>query len=155
MKKGDYHMKRNSIDDVINYAVKADRLTEFRDDTKLLKAFIEAIRLNKDLFLNTNMVDLKSNNGYKIDTNIIDRILNKYEDINSVIEEIKKSFIQGERYTKSEIKEKLKAIYESNGYNKTPKASDLEEYFEIKLCKVVDKFSGKLDNGFLIIKLKT
>ena len=129
-------MKRNSIDDVINYAVKADRLTEFRDDTKLLKAFIEAIRLNKDeyeigkllvscfsylyyyLFLNTNMVDLKSNNGYKIDTNIIDRILNKYEDINSVIEgnntsELSDDLIKSNIYSKLGV---VLVLFDGNFY---------------------------------------
>ena len=75
-------------------------------------------------------------------------------DINSVVSEVKKSFIQGERYTKSEIKEKLKAIYESNGYNKTSKASDLEEYFELKSCQITNKETGKLDHGFKIIKIK-
>ena len=35
------------------------------------------------------------------------------------------------------------------GYNKTPKASDLEEYFEIKECKITIQ-----DNGFKILKKK-
>ena len=72
-----------------------------------------------------------------------------------LLDEIKEAFILGEKYTKSYIKEILRTIYENNGYNKTPKASDLEEYFEIKLCKVLDKTTGKSDNGFKIIKLKT
>ena len=72
-----------------------------------------------------------------------------------LLDEIEEAFIVGEKYTKSYIKETLRTIYENNGYNKTPKASDLEEYFEIKLCKVLDKTTGKSDNGFKIIKLKT
>ena len=79
---------------------------------------------------------------------------NKSINLESIVEEIKSKFIPGERYSKSEIKEILRTIYETNGYNKTPKASDLEEYFEIKLCKVLDKTTGKSDNGFSIIKLK-
>ena len=72
----------------------------------------------------------------------------------NIVNEINSNFKVGERYSKLYIKETLRIIYESNGYNKTPKASDLEEYFEIKLCKVADKETGKSDNGFLIMKLK-
>ena len=79
---------------------------------------------------------------------------NKSISLDFIVKEVKSKFIPGERYSKSEIKEILRTIYESNGYNKTPKASDLEEYFEIKLCKVLDKITGKSDNGFLIIKEK-
>ena len=38
------------------------------------------------------------------------------------------------KYTKSEIKDTLKNLYTELGYNKTPKANDLEKYFKIKLC---------------------
>ena len=75
--------------------------------------------------------------------------------IDSMIEEIRVRFLIVERYSKSEIKEILRLIYENNGYNKTPKANDLEEYFEIKSCLVPNKITGKRDNGFKIIKLKT
>ena len=76
-------------------------------------------------------------------------------DINAVIRDITKTFIVGQRYSKLNIKETLQTIYENNGYNKTPKASDLEEYFEIKLCKIFNESTGKRDHGFEIIKLKT
>jgi len=84
MKKGDYHMEITSVNTIINNAVIATR-EEFKDDKKIIKGFIDAIRLNKELFLNSNMVDTKNNNGFKIDINVIDRILNKYENMNSVI----------------------------------------------------------------------
>ena len=74
--------------------------------------------------------------------------------LNSMLEEIKSKFQVGEKYTKSEIKETLRSIYESNGYNKTPKASDLEEYFELKECKVLNESTSKRDAGFEIIKQK-
>ena len=76
-------------------------------------------------------------------------------DINSVVKEIISKFIPDEKYTKSEIKETLRSIYESNGYNKTPKANDLEEYFELRPCQITNKETGKLDHGFKIIKIKT
>ena len=70
-------------------------------------------------------------------------------------DEIYNIFEVGKRYTKSEVKETLKNLYKFLGYNKTPKANDLEKYFELKECKVlVDKESGKRDMGFEIIKRK-
>ena len=74
--------------------------------------------------------------------------------LDSIIDEIKTKFIVGEKYTKSEIKEILRLIYENNGYNKTPKANDLEEYFELKSCQITNKITGKRDMAFEIIKIK-
>ena len=48
----------------------------------------------------------------------------------------------------------LCTIYSSLGYNKTPKANDLEEYFEIKECKVLNSETNKREHGFEIIKIK-
>ena len=72
---------------------------------------------------------------------------------NEVKDKILQTFQVDSRYAKSDIKETLRSIYESLNYNKTPKASDLENYFEIKLCKALGS-SGKQENGFKIIKQK-
>lgn len=76
------------------------------------------------------------------------------ESKNSITNDIHTKFIIGERYTKSFIKETLRSIYESNNYGKTPKANDLEEYFELKSCQITNKETGKLDHGFKILSLK-
>jgi len=75
-------------------------------------------------------------------------------DISKLQEEIYKEFQVSIRYSKSETKEKLSQIYSSLGYNKTPKANDLEEYFEIKECRVLNAETGKRDAGFELIKKK-
>ena len=59
-----------------------------------------------------------------------------------------------EKYTKSEIKDTLKNLYTELGYNKTPKANDLEKYFKIRDCRITNKETGKRDHGFEIIKRK-
>lgn len=46
--------------------------------------------------------------------------------------EIYKIFEVGKRYTKADIKETLKGLYNKLGYQKTAKASDLEQYFKGK-----------------------
>ena len=72
---------------------------------------------------------------------------------NEIKEKILQTFLVDSRYLKSDIKETLRKIYEELGYSKTPKASDLEEYFEIKECKITNSL-GKQDHGFRIIKIK-
>ena len=64
------------------------------------------------------------------------------------------AFSIGEEYTKSEIKKKLKEIYDSIGYSKTPKAVDLGDYFIIKNCLISNKDTGKRDNGYKILAIK-
>ena len=61
-------------------------------------------------------------------------------------------FSIGSKYTKKQIKEMLREFYEENNITKTPKASDLEEYYNLKACKV--KIEDKWENGFEIISLK-
>ena len=79
------------------------------------------------------------------DTSIID---------GKVKDEILKTFSISERYTKSYLKSKLGEIYTSLSYNKTPKANDLGEYFELQPCQITNKETGKKDHGFKIIKKK-
>lgn len=62
-------------------------------------------------------------------------------------------FKVGEKYLKSFIKQRLGDIYESLGLKLSPKAIDLEKYFELKLVDVVDEF-GKRTKGFKLISKK-
>ena len=80
--------------------------------------------------------------------------MSKNNTIEKVSNAIFNEFLENTRYTKSYIKEKLTKIYEDNNYSKTPKANDLEDYFDLKICQVRNKDTGKLDNGFEIIKKK-
>lgn len=66
--------------------------------------------------------------------------------------EIYKAFNVGEKYKKSDIKAVLKGIYACIEYQATPKATDLEEYFELRSCQITNSETGKIDNGFEIIK---
>jgi len=73
----------------------------------------------------------------------------KIEDIkgNSMIdrdikEEIYRLFEVGKRYTKADIKATLKLLYDRLGYQKTAKANDLEQYFEVKGILTSDKKAG-------------
>lgn len=63
-------------------------------------------------------------------------------------------FKVGEKYLKSFIKQRLGDIYESLGIKLSPKATDLEKYFEIKKIQITNRDSGKRDNGYELISKK-
>ena len=63
-------------------------------------------------------------------------------------------FKVGEKYLKSYIKQRLGDIYESLGLKLSPKATDLEKYFEVKLCKITNKETGKRDHCYELISKK-
>lgn len=61
-----------------------------------------------------------------------------------LIQEIYSEFREGEKYTLSNLKLKLNDVYSSINYNSTPKANDIERYFEIKEFSIYEK---KPDGG--------
>ena len=75
-------------------------------------------------------------------------------DMSKLEVEIYKEFQIGNRYLRNIVKETLSTIYSSLGYNKTPKANDLEQYFEIKPCKVLNPETNKREHGFEILRIK-
>lgn len=67
---------------------------------------------------------------------------------------ILETFQVGTKHTISEIRELLGIIYQDSGLIKTPKATDLLEYFDIKEAKLtVDR--GKREGGYLILGIKS
>ena len=76
--------------------------------------------------------------GYSL-TGIKKEYDNLFVDDSSVVNDVYNYFQEGSTYTKKEIKERLSEIYSKQGLSKNPKATDLEEYFEIKACQVMKK----------------
>jgi len=74
--------------------------------------------------------------------------------VSDIEEEITNKFTVGLKITKSQAKSELQKIYDNLGIGKTAKASDLEEYFELRPCKISNPETGKRDAGFEIIKKK-
>ena len=58
------------------------------------------------------------------------------------------------KYTLKNIKTILSYIYTNLGITKTPKASELENYFDLKLILVQSSLSGKRSKGYLILGIK-
>lgn len=68
-------------------------------------------------------------------------------------ERIMQSFHVGDRLSKVYIKAELGRIYNSLNYERTPKAVDLQEWFELKTGKFKNA-AGKWEGGFEILKQK-
>lgn len=89
--------------------------------------------------------------GYSL-TGIKKEYDNLFVNESNIVNDIYNYFQEGSTYTKKEIKEKLSEIYSKQGLSKNPKATDLEEYFEIKACQVMKK--GISSHCFKLIKKK-
>ena len=63
---------------------------------------------------------------------------------------IYEAFLIGSRYSKKDIKNKLKEIYQEEGYQKTAKATDLESYFGLKKVYI----TSSKEHGFEILYKK-
>ena len=59
-----------------------------------------------------------------------------------------------EKYPLKYIKETLRNIYQKLGIFKNPKASDLEEFFNIRKIKMVDKTDKKSYHGYQLLSIK-
>ena len=90
--------------------------------------------------------------GYNI-TRVSKEYSNRFLDTDELLDRIYSTFEVGSRYTKDEIKQKLVDIYSETGYNKTPTAKSIMEYFvvEEKLLTLPGK---KRAAGFLIVSKK-
>lgn len=85
--------------------------------------------------------------------NEITALLNKGK--NELKEDVYEAFPVGAKISRSIIKQELGVIYKRHNINKTPKATDIQDYFELKDCKISNPNDPKKrDEGFEILKIK-
>ena len=93
--------------------------------------------------------------GVREDPRILKKDLIDLDSINSLLKtQFSKQFIIGQRYSLKDAKEIISRIYNFNNITKTPKATDLENYFNIRKCTINLK-DGKRINGYEILSLKS
>lgn len=74
-----------------------------------------------------------------------------------LMDEIYSNFKEGEKYTLSNLKMRLGDIYSSINYSSTPKANDIEKWFDVKEISVYEKNSDgsrKKIRGYELLKSK-
>lgn len=82
-----------------------------------------------------------------------EKIKNNQDNSNQLLEKLYRDFSIKSRYTRVEIKEKLGKLYNECNIHLSPKASDLERYFNIKEVLIPDS-SGKKSRGYELISKK-
>lgn len=82
-----------------------------------------------------------------------EKIKNNQDNSNQLLEKLYRDFSIKNRYTRVEIKEKLGKLYNECNIHLSPKASDLERYFNIKEVLIPDS-SGKKSRGYELISKK-
>ena len=149
-------------DKVIDFLFKFDSLKHFPDKMKLLcendlsekeVEFVldQVLPLFKSYYLTLGPERCKALCYRKGE---LDKEINsqKTESSDDFSSKIFSEFNDNGVYTRKEIKEKLCKIYNELGLTKTPKATDLENYFDMKSCQVtIDKIRI---NCFKLIKKK-
>ena len=122
-------------------------------ETERLMILEQVPILYKNLYLKVGPDRIRAK-GYNI--TFIKRELSDAE-INSNIDlksEIYKLFQIGKRYLLQEIKQELSNLYNTIGYKDTPKASDLEKYFEVRKIRFPLDSEGKRSPGYEILSKK-
>ena len=82
----------------------------------------------------------------------IKKEINNVMSSGNIISDLLDRFKVGFRYSLKYIKESLKEIYIKRSITSTPKASDLEKYFEVKKCLINE--AGRMIHGYEILKVK-
>ena len=82
----------------------------------------------------------------------IKKEINNIMSSGNIISDLLERFKVGFRYSLKYIKESLKEIYTKRSITSTPKASDLEKYFEVKKCLINE--AGRMIHGYEILKVK-
>ena len=112
-------MEQNNITLLINNAVSSNNSNIYNNEQEIIKVFTDIINKNIDLFESANMIDIKNNNGFKLDLNKIKKILNKYSDLSPLINSEDMISITNNDIMKSTLYEKtgiLLTLFDGNTY---------------------------------------
>ena len=133
------------------FAKRMELLCEFLDNNIDLKDSILNL-IDKKYF---NYYDFLGTKGCKVISYKEDLILDKIRfelDKEIISKEVYSNFKLGDKLDRKEIKSRLSSIFSKLNLKKTPKASDLDNWFEIK--DIMMTAANKRIHGFEIIALK-
>jgi hypothetical protein len=132
---------------------------EFREGTKdkprltsRLLAYYSGTSNNLENFYSVFGLEGCRAQGFRFDR--LSRMLNDEINKDSLTAVIYQSFALKETYSVKDIKNTLKAIYDSLGINKTPKATDLLEYYNVLERKMTDSVTKKRIASYQLISIK-
>ena len=153
-------------EEVTKFLKKFDNLVYFTDKMKLLckceldrvqiENILEQIPINFKNYYSTVGPERIRNLQYKnsMIQEEYERLKNNQEVGCDLDKAIYEAFLVGNRYLKTEIKLKLKEIYNELSILGNPKASDLEKYFELREVNITDPLTSKRVKGYEILSKK-
>jgi len=132
--------------------------TDF-SNKRVLNLILSQIPLEYSTYYNILGSDKIKALGYqksKLEKELQD-IINVNPIFSDIQDKLLKEFYIGQKISLSEIKQKLKHIYKDFNYKKTPKATDLLDYFEVSECLLPRVINGekKRVKGYNILNFKT
>lgn len=104
-------MEQDSVKNIINNAIIANRNNKYNYEKELISNFARAIRENIKLFESTNEIDLNNKNGFKLDNNLIDKTLKKYENTEPLIKSKDKISLMDNQLLNSKLYTKLGVVF--------------------------------------------
>ena len=158
---GDYLITNQDVIDAVD---KFSQLRSFEDKMKFVCTIEFETNSQKQLFLNSIPIEFKNyfcvlgpevcasqsyrnNRLFTVYTNLLNN-----QDIDPK-ERIIRLFKVGDRYSYSEIKQKLGELYLEINLIKTPKATDINQFFDTRPAKIT--INGKREGGYLILGIKS
>lgn len=109
----------NNVNEIITYALKSKRINNISNETKIIEQLKKVINENSILLKTTNQIDLKNNNGFELDINVLNKIIDKYINVeplinkNNEINILKNNMIYSKVYNKLGI---ILALFDGNTY---------------------------------------
>ena len=150
---------------VVDFIQEFDSISQFPDKMRLLcttfteeeiEEVLELVPIvykNYYLTLGRNKIKALGYKKYLLDKEFEKR-KSKQDNSNKISDLIYSKLLTGNKYLKSEAKTLLSEIYKLLGINDSPKASDLDKYFELKEVNMVDPSTGKRVKGYEILSRK-
>lgn len=165
----DFNKPREYDEEVANIIENIDNLSTFWEKMRYIYNLNMSEDLAKRLF--STISDISFAKYYysiskefaskcRYSKKVMDKEFNRLNSISTTINidnlpnEIYNNFKEGYKYVRSSIKSILQQLYDNLGYSKKAKASDLEEYFDVKECTIPNKETGKYDRGYELLKRK-
>ncbi len=112
-------MEQDSVKNMINKALIANRNDKYNSEKELVSNFAKAIRENIKLFESTDEIDMNNKNGFKLDNNLIEKILKKYENIDPLMKTKDKISLMDNQLLNSTLYTKLGVVlvmFDGNTY---------------------------------------
>ena len=112
-------MNQDSVKNIITNAIIANRNNKYNYEKELVSNFSKAIRENIKLFESTNIRDLNNKNGFKLENNLIDKILKKYENKEPLIKSKAEISLMNNQLLNSKLYTKLGIVlvmFDGNTY---------------------------------------